>query len=116
MLEVFSCFVPFRQGLQGAWPESFAGGQGPKKGKKIPVTVFDLTKSHDFQSVCKYVEAERESLVSAHFAPSLGTASRARERSVHGIKTLPRPLRSESYPDGWPWTTKSRSRKGTRSQ
>ena len=49
---------------------------------------------------CKFAEAERENLLLAHFAPSCGTASKVRERRVPGIQNPPRPLRSESYPDG----------------
>ena len=47
---------------------------------------------------------ERHRLVHAHFAPSCGTASRARERPVPGLSAArqPRPLRSEDKPDGLP--------------
>ena len=44
------------------------------RGKKNPVAAFDLTKPHGFQTVCKFVETERDSICWAHFAPSCGTA------------------------------------------
>ena len=75
--------------------------KNPTRAENFPVASFDLTKAHDCQSVCKYVEAERESLVCAVFAPSCGTASKARERRIPGIQNAPRPWRSESYPDGY---------------
>ena len=74
--------------------------KNPKRAENFPVASFDLTRPHDFNTVCKFAEAERENLLLAHFAPSCGTASKARERKVPGISNPPRPLRSESYPDG----------------
>ena len=51
-----------------------------------------------------YIEAESDSLVHAHFAPSCGTCSRAREIKVPGlpIERQPQPLRSNEHPDGLP--------------
>ena len=72
----------------------------PKRAENFPVASFDLTRQHDFSTVCKFAEAERENLLLAHFAPSCGTAPKVRERRVPGIQNPPRPLRSESYPDG----------------
>ena len=57
----------------------------PKRAENFPVASFDLTRPHDFNTVCKFAEAEREDLLLAHFAPSCGTASKARERKVPGI-------------------------------
>ena len=74
--------------------------KNPRRAENFPVASFDLTRPHDFNTVCKFAEAEREDLLLAHFAPSCGTASKARERKVPGIPNPPRPLRSESYPDG----------------
>eukprot|EP00435_Cladocopium_sp_Y103_P049576 s2642_g15.t1 len=67
----------------------------------------DLTNAEDFKQLQQYVEAESESLVHAHFAPSCGTCSRAREIPVPGLsdKQQPRPLRSDFHPDGLPGLT-----------
>ena len=48
------------------------------------------------------VKVERHRLLHAHFVPSCGTASKARERLVPGLpkERQPRPLRSEEKPDG----------------
>ena len=50
----------------------------------------------------KLVQLEQHRLVHAHFAPSCGTASRARERPVPGLPPdrQPRPLRTDDKPDG----------------
>ena len=54
--------------------------KNPKRVEKFPVASFDLTRPHDFSTVCKFAEAERENLLLAHFASSCGAASKARER------------------------------------
>ena len=74
--------------------------KNPKRAENFPVASYDLTRQHDFSTVCKFAEAERDNLLLAHFAPSCGTASKARERKSQALQIFPRPLRSESYPDG----------------
>lgn len=74
----------------------------PKRAKNFPVASFDLTRQHDFRSVCKFVEAESDNLILAHCAPSCGTASKAREKRTPGVVNPPRPLRNKSYPNGLP--------------
>ena len=91
--------------------QSVSSGQNPKRAENFPIASFDLTRPHDFSTVCKFVEAEREDLLLAHFAPSCGTASKARERKVPGIPNPPRPLRSESYPDGLAGLTEQEHRR-----
>eukprot|EP00435_Cladocopium_sp_Y103_P072300 s179_g39.t2 len=65
----------------------------------------DLTNAEDFLQLQNYIEAESEALVHAHFAPSCGTCSRAREIPVPGLTSeqQPRPLRSDLHPDGLPF-------------
>ena len=45
---------------------------------------------------------ENESSDLSHFAPNCATFSRAREIPIKGVKSCPRPLRSESHPCGIP--------------
>ena len=66
------------------------------------VAKYDLCDPGQFGTLVKLVQLERHRLVHAHFAPSCGTASRARERPVPGLPPdrQPRPLRTDDKPDG----------------
>ena len=100
ILEIFAGSCRFSKACKNLGFRVLAVDKNPKRAENFPVASFDLTRPHDFNTVCKFAEAEREELLLAHFAPSCGTASKARERKVPGISNPPRPLRSESYPDG----------------
>ena len=100
ILEIFAGSCRFSKACKNLGFRVLAVDKNPRRAENFPVASFDLTRPHDFNTVCKFAEAEREDLLLAHFAPSCGTASKARERKVPGIPNPPRPLRSESYPDG----------------
>ena len=102
VLEVFAGSCRFSKACKDSGLRAFAVDKNPKRAEHFPVANFDLTRQHDFETLCKYAEAESGSLVHAHFAPSCGTASKAREKKIPGVSNAPRPLRSESYPDGLP--------------
>ena len=100
VLEVFAGSCRFSKACKELGLRVLAIDKDPKRAENFPVAAFDLTKPHDCQTVCKFAETERDNICWAHFAPSCGTASKARERRVQGVANPPRPLRSESYPDG----------------
>ena len=52
----------------------------------------------------EFLQAESDELLHVHFAPSCGTASRAREKPIPGLPLhkQPKPLRSDYFPDGIP--------------
>ena len=100
VLEVFAGSCRFSKACKELGLRVLAIDKDPKRAENFPVAAFDLTKPHDFQTVCKFAETESDNICWAHFAPSCGTASKARERRVQGVANPPRPLRSESYPDG----------------
>ena len=64
----------------------------------------DLGDEHQLGLLKEYIAAESDSIVHAHFAPSCGTASKARERPIPGLARhlQPKPLRSEQFPGGLP--------------
>ena len=100
VLEVFAGSCRFSKACKELGLRVLAIDKDPKRAENFPVAAFDLTKPNDFQTVCKFAETERDNICWAHFAPSCGTASKARERRVQGVANPSRPLRSESYPDG----------------
>ena len=74
----------------------------PGRSENFPVYICDITNEEQFLNLRTYLEKERSAILHAHFAPSCGTASRARERPIPGFKTAPKPLRSDAHPDGLP--------------
>ena len=100
ILEIFAGSCRVSKACKNLGFRVLAVDKNPRRAENFPVASFDLTRLHDFDAVCKFAEAESDNLLLAHFAPSCGTASKARERKVPGISNPPRPLRSESYPDG----------------
>lgn len=67
---------------------------------KAPVIRLDLRQEHAQTLLWQILN--RPNLIRVHLAPPCGTASRARE-IVRKKGPSPRPLRSERYPDGFPW-------------
>ena len=46
----------------------------------------DVTDPEDHQALVSFLEAEKDSLAWAHFAPACGTASKAREKKQHKLE------------------------------
>ena len=67
------------------------------RAENFPIYQGDVTNSAERTLLLQYIEAEKEELLHIHFAPSCGTASRAREKAPG-----PPPLRSDVHPDGLP--------------
>ena len=105
VLEIFAGSCRFSKACKELGLRVLAIDKDPKRAENFPVASYDLTRQHDFQSVCKFIEAEKDNIVFAHCAPSCGKASKAREKRIPGVVNPPRPLRSESYPDGLPGLT-----------
>jgi hypothetical protein len=73
VLEVFAGSCRFSKACKELGLRVLAIDKDPKRAENFPVAAFDLTK-HDFQTVCKFAETERDNICWAHFAPSCGTA------------------------------------------
>ena len=56
-----------------------------QRAENFSIFACDVTKQEDAKQLMDYTEAESDSLVHAHFAPSCGTCSRAREIRVPGL-------------------------------
>ena len=67
-------------------------------------STFINAKALQLKLLKEYLAAEADTLVHAHFAPSCGTASRAREKRIPHLPLdrQPRPLRSDDSPEGLP--------------
>jgi hypothetical protein len=105
VLEIFAGSCRFSKACKKIGLRVLTIDKDPKRAQNFPVASYDLTGKQDFQSVCKFVEAEKDNIVLPHCAPSYGTVSKAKEKCIPGVFNPPRPLRSDSYPDGLPGLT-----------
>ena len=97
VIEIFSGSCRLCKACRSVGFRTTAIGKEPARSENFPIYQCDLTNSSEFTLLKQYVEAEKDELLHAHFAPSCGTASRAREKAPG-----PPPLRSDQFPDGLP--------------
>lgn len=75
-----------------------------QRAEQFSIFCCDVTKREDVKPLMDYIEAESECIAHAHFAPSCGTCSRAREIKIPDLPPgrQPQPLRGNTCPDGFP--------------
>ena len=102
VLEFFSGTCRLSKACRGLGLQALSVDKDVTRSENQVVAKYDLCDPGQFGTLVKLVQLERHRLVHAHFAPSCGTASRARERPVPGLPPdrQPRPLRTDDKPDG----------------
>ena len=102
VLEIFSGSCRLSKACRGVGLQALSVDKDVSRAENAVVAKYDLCNENHFSILESLVRAERHRLLHAHFAPSCGTASKARERLVPGLpkERQPRPLRSEDKPDG----------------
>lgn len=98
--EIFSGSCRLSKACRNLGLEAFSVDKDPSRSEQAPVASFDLSLEEGMQALEDFATSTQSSLFHAHFAPSCGTASKARERKIAGVSNPPRPLRSEAEPDG----------------
>ena len=103
VLEIFAGSCRLSKACRGLGLQALSVDKDVSRAEKAVVAKYDLCNADQFRSLVKLVKAEKGRLVHAHFAPSCGTASKARERTVPGMAPhrQPQPLRSVDKPDGF---------------
>ena len=70
------------------------------------IALYDLNDRSQFDALVEFIRLEKHRIIWVHFAPSCGTASRARERPLKSLEKkgyrIPKPLRSDEFPLGVP--------------
>ena len=97
ILEIFSGSCRLSRACRDAGFRVTAVDKDETRAENFAIYKCDVTNSEDLALLLQYIEAEKEELLHLHFAPSCGTASRAREKAPG-----PPPLRSDTFPDGLP--------------
>ena len=97
VIEVFAGSCRLSKACRRIGLRTAAVDKDPARSENFPIYQCDLTNASEFALLMQYIEAEKEELLHVHFAPSCGTASRAREKAPG-----PPPLRSDAHPNGLP--------------
>ena len=104
ILEFFAGSARLSKACRKLGFEAVAVDQTKDRSEQFPIFQIDVTDSQSLSALESFIDVEKDAILHAHFAPSCGTASRARGRPIPGEppKAGPQPLRSERYPDGLP--------------
>ena len=104
ILEIFAGSARLSKACRKLGFEAVAVDQTKDRSEQFPIFQIDVTDSRSFSNLESFIDVEKDAIFHAHFAPSCGTASRARGRPIPGEhpKAGPQPLRSEIFPNGLP--------------
>ena len=107
VLEIFAGSCRLSKACRGVGLEAVAVDQTASRSEQFPIFQVDLTDEVGFKKLESFIEVEKDSILHAHFAPSCGTASRARGRPIPGEDPCAgrQPLRSSQFPNGLPSLT-----------
>ena len=97
VIEIFSGSCRLSKACRRVGFRTAAVDKAPDRAENFSIYQCDLTNAAEYALLAQYIEAEKDKLLHVHFAPSCGTASRAREKAPG-----PPPLRSDAHPDGLP--------------
>ena len=102
VLEIFAGSCRLSKACCGLGLQALSVDKDVSRAEDAVVAKYDLCNESQFRSLVQNVRAVRDRLVHTHFAPSCGTASKARKWPVSGMhpSRQPRPLRSSDKPDG----------------
>ena len=104
VLEVFAGSARLSKACRDVGLEAVAIDQTSSRSEQFPIFQIDVTSVEGVDKLESFIDVERDFILHAHFAPSCGTASRARGRPIPGQdpKSGPQPLRSDEFPNGLP--------------
>ena len=104
VLEVFAGTARLTRAIRDAGLSAMAIEKDKTRTQSVHIAQYDLNDPDQLHALSDFIRRHHERILWAHFAPSCGTASRARGRPLPklermGIK-VPRPLRSDKQPSG----------------
>ena len=106
-LELFAGTARLTKCFGQAGLKAMAFDKTSKRSEGQSVLEYDLSNRDEVDSLLRFIEINADLIALIHLAPPCGTASRARGKRLHFLKSLnikePRPLRDDTFPDGFPW-------------
>ena len=104
VLEIFAGTCRLSKACRDVGLRATAVDKDRNRSEQFKILECDLTDSSELHRLEQYIASEGDDMLHAHFAPSCGTCSRAREIPIPHVPwdQQPKPLRSTEYPDGLP--------------
>ncbi len=99
ILEVCAGSARLTQTARAAGFKGVAVDHSTKRSCGVDICIFDLTDPSQLSDLLEYIRKDSDRIALIWIAPSCGSASRARERPIPGVKSCPKPLRSVVQPD-----------------
>jgi hypothetical protein len=104
VLEIFAGTARLTRAVRDAGMSAMAIDKDSQRAQSVHIASYDLNEPDQLNALCDFIGKHYHLILWAHFAPSCGTASRARGKPLPklekmGIK-VPKPLRSDSKPMG----------------
>ena len=104
VLEIFAGTARLTRAVKDLGMSTLAIDKDNKRAQSVHIAKYDLNEPDQVQSLCDFIQRHHKQILWAHFAPSCGTASRARGRPLPKLAKLgakvPMPLRSDTKPMG----------------
>ena len=104
VLEIFAGTGRLTRAVRDIGMASMAVDKDKSRAQSVHVACYDLNDPDQLQALCDFITKHHLRILWVHFAPSCGTASRARGRPLPKLAKLglkvPQPLRSDTKPMG----------------
>eukprot|EP00435_Cladocopium_sp_Y103_P072753 s158_g41.t1 len=104
VLEIFAGTARLSRAIRDLGMKAFAVDKDNKRSTGIHIATYDLNDPDRLHALCDFIKLHKDIILWAHFAPSCGTASRARGRPIPKLEKMgfkvPKPLRSDLQPLG----------------
>ena len=106
VIEIFAGSARLTAAIRDAGMAGVAVDHDKSRSSGPHIALYDLNDRSQFDALVEFVRLEKHRIIWVHFAPSCGTASRARERPLKSLEKkgfrIPKPLRSDEFPLGVP--------------
>ena len=106
VIEIFAGSARLTAAIRDAGMAGVAVDHDKSRSTGPHIALYDLNNRSQFDALVEFTRLEKHRIIWVHFAPSCGTASRARERPLKSLEKkgyrIPKPLRSDEFPLGVP--------------
>ena len=106
VIEIFAGSARLTAAIRDAGMSGVAVDHDKSRSTGPHIALYDLNNRSQFDALVEFTSLEKHRIIWVHFAPSCGTASRARERPLKSLEKkgyrIPKPLRSDEFPLGVP--------------
>ena len=107
VLEIFAGTARLSKSLKLKGFQAMAFDKTSKRSEGQVILEADLSNKEEVKALLEFIRLKADQIAFIHLAPPCGTSSRARGKRLKFLQSLnikePRPLRDDSFPDGFSW-------------